>query len=156
MSFKLIDRSELVAAGLLVALGVFVAAQAWDWPYLTKDGPGPGFFPLWIGLLLAALSIALVALQARDAAAGRAPEKTDWRGTGRVLVGWLAVMAAAALLKPAGFVVSYVLLTAFLIRVVFRQRWTQAAAVSLGSAAAFWLLFVKLLKVRLPAGPWGF
>jgi hypothetical protein len=65
-------------------------------------------------------------------------------------------MAAAALLKPAGFVVSYVLLTAFLIRVVFRQRWTQAAAVSLGSAAAFWLLFVKLLKVRLPAGPWGF
>jgi putative tricarboxylic transport membrane protein len=123
---------------------------------MTKDGPGPGFFPLWIGLLLAALSILLVALQFRDAAAGNGPEKIHWRGTGRVLVGWLAVMVAAALLKPAGFVVSYVLLTAFLILVVFRQRWTAAAAVSLGSAAAFWLLFVKLLNVRLPAGPWGF
>lgn len=155
-AFKLLDRSELVAAGLLVALGAFVAGQAWDWPYMTKDGPGPGFFPLWIGVLLAALSILLVALQFRDVAAGNAPEKTHWSGTGRVLVGWLAVMAAAALLKPAGFVVSYVLLTAFLILVVFRQRWTAAAAVSLGSAAAFWLLFVKLLNVRLPAGPWGF
>jgi putative tricarboxylic transport membrane protein len=155
-AFKLLDRSELVAAGLLVALGVFVAAQAWDWPYMTKDGPGPGFFPLWIGLLLAALSILLVAFQFKDAAAGNRPGKTDWRGTGRVLVGWLAVMAAAALLKPAGFVVSYILLTAFLIQIVFRQRWTAAAAVSLGSAAAFWLLFVKLLNVRLPAGPWGF
>ncbi|HEX9685894.1 MAG TPA: tripartite tricarboxylate transporter TctB family protein [Burkholderiales bacterium] len=155
-AFKLLDRSELVAAGLLIALGVFVAAQAWDWPYLTKDGPGPGFFPLWIGISLAALSILLVALQMKDAAAGMAPGKTDWQGTGRVLVGWVAVMAAAALLKPAGFVVSYVLLTVFLIVVVFRQSWAAAAAVSLGSAAAFWLLFVKLLKVRLPAGPWGF
>lgn len=152
----MLDRSELVAAGLLIALGVFVATQAWEWPYLTKDGPGPGFFPLWIGLALAALSVLLVALQLKDAAAGKAPGKTDWHGTGRVLVGWLAVMVAAALLKPVGFVVSYVLLTAFLIVVVFRQRWTAAAAVSLGSTAAFWVLFVLLLKVRLPAGPWGF
>lgn len=155
-AYKLLDRSELVAAVLLVALGIFIAAQAWDWPYLTKDGPGPGFFPLWIGLLLAALSILLVALQLREGAAGKAPPKTDWGGTGRVLIGWLAVMVSAALLQPAGFVVSYVLLTAFLIIVVFRQRWTAAAAVSLGSAAAFWLLFVKVLNVRLPAGPWGF
>lgn len=155
-AFKLLDRSELVAAVLLIALGIFVAAQAWDWPYLTKDGPGPGFFPLWIGILLAILSILLVALQMKDAAAGKPPAKTDWHGTGRVLVGWLAVMASAALLKPAGFVVSYVLLSAFLIVVVFRQRWTAAAVVSLGSAAAFWLLFAQVLNVRLPAGPWGF
>lgn len=155
-AYKLLDRSELVAAGLLVALGIFVAAQAWEWPYLTKDGPGPGFFPLWIGLLLAALSILLVALQMRDAAAGKSSEKTNWRGTGRVLIGWLAVMVSAALLQPAGFVVSYMVLTAFLIVVVFRQTWRAAALVSVSSAAAFWVLFVLLLNVRLPAGPWGF
>lgn len=155
-AFRFLDRSELVAAGILIALGIFVAAQAWEWPYLTKDGPGPGFFPLWIGLLLAALSVVLVALQMKDAAAGKASGKTNWKGSGRVFVGWLAVMVAAALLKPAGFVVSYVLLTAFLIVVVFRQSWRAAAAVSVVSAAAFWSLFVLLLKVRLPAGPWGF
>jgi len=155
-AFKLLDRSELVAAGLLIALGIFIAAQAWEWPYLTKDGPGPGFFPLWIGLALASLSIVLVALQLKDAVAGKVQVKTDWQGAGRALVGWVAVIALAALLKRAGYTVSYALLTIFLIRFVFLRSWKAAVTVGVVSAAAFWILFVKLLRVQLPAGPWGF
>jgi len=52
--------------------------------------------------------------------------------------------------------VSYVLLTIFLVRAVFRESWTAALTVALVSAAGFWVLFVKLLRVQLPAGPWGF
>jgi hypothetical protein len=31
-----------------------------------------------------------------------------------------------------------------------------ALAVELGSSIGFWVLFVMLLEVQLPAGPWGF
>jgi putative tricarboxylic transport membrane protein len=154
--WKTLDKSDLVSALLLVALGVFVVAQAWDWPYLTKDGPGPGFFPLWIGIALIVLAATLIALHAIGAAEGKTPEKTNWKGVRGVLIGWVGLMIAAALLEPAGFVASFVLLAAFLVRVVFRQSWRSTIIVSLASAAGIWLVFVKLLQVRLPAGPWGF
>jgi putative tricarboxylic transport membrane protein len=151
-----LNKSDLVAVGLLIALGAFMAWEAWDWPYMTVDGPGPGFFPLWIGSLLIALSVLLIALQVADAGAGRPVEPTKWAGTRYVLIGWAALMVAAWLLEPAGFVVSYTLLCAFLIRVVFQQSWFATLAVSLVSAGAFWYLFVQVLKLRLPAGPLGF
>jgi putative tricarboxylic transport membrane protein len=151
-----LNKSELTAGALLIALGAFMAWQAWDWPYMTKDGPGPGFFPLWIGALLIVLSALLIVLQVADARAGRPVERTKWAGTKYVLIGWAALMAAAGLLEPAGFVVSYTLLCAFLIRVVFQQSWFATLAVSLVSAGAFWYLFAQVLKLRLPAGPLGF
>lgn len=153
---KSLDKSEVVAALLLMAFGAFIAVEAWDWPYLTKDGPGPGFFPLWIGILMVGLSVALVALQLYDLKRGHPVHRTSWKGAAPAGAGCLALIVAAALLKPAGFLASYILLTIFLVRVVFRQSWRAALTVSLVSAAGFWILFVKLLRVQLPAGPWGF
>ena len=95
-SSKSLDKSELIASLLLIAMGASVAWEAWDWPYMTKDGPGPGFFPLWIGVLLVVLSVMLLAMQARDAAGGKPAPKTDWTGTGPALLGWGALVAAAA------------------------------------------------------------
>ena len=153
---KSLDRSEIVAACALVALGVFVVWGSLQWPYMTKDGPGPAFFPVWIGIALIGLSVALITMQLRAAAGGRAGEKTNWAGARQGLIGWTALVVATGLLEPAGFVASFVLLSVFLIRFNFQRSWRTAIVVSLVSAASFWLLFVKLLEVRLPAGPWGF
>ncbi|MBI3044030.1 MAG: tripartite tricarboxylate transporter TctB family protein [Betaproteobacteria bacterium] len=155
-AWKSVDKSQLVGALLLVALGAFVAADAWRWPYLTKDGPGPGFFPLWIGIALIVLSGAQIVVQVATSRDGKDAGRTSWKGAAPVLAGWVALMVAAALIRPAGFVASYALLTIFLIRFVFQRSWTAAVTVSLTSAAGFWVLFVKLLRVQLPAGPWGF
>jgi len=154
--WRSLDKSELVGALVLMAFGAYIVVEAWGWPYLTKDGPGPGFFPLWIGISMVGLSAALVALQLVDIKRGRPIHRNSWKDTGPVLAGCLALIVTAALLKPAGFVVSYVLLTIFLVRAVFRESWTAALTVALVSAAGFWVLFVKLLRVQLPAGPWGF
>lgn len=154
--WKSLDRSELAGALLLMAFGVFVAVMAWDWPYLTKDGPGPGFFPLWIGIAMAGLSGALVVLQLADVRRGRPVHRTNWKGSSSILAGCVALIVATALLKPIGFFASYMLLTVFLVRWVFRQSWTAALTVSLASAGGFWILFVELLRVQLPVGPWGY
>lgn len=153
---RAIDKSELAGAGVLAALGAFVAWQAWDWPYLTPDGPGPGFFPLWIGAILVVLSLVLAGRELRTAVRGRPFETVAWDGAGSVLSGWAALVVSIALLEPAGFVASFALLALFLVRVTFRRPLKQAVAVALGSAVAFWIVFAGLLQVRLPAGPWGF
>jgi putative tricarboxylic transport membrane protein len=146
----------LTAAALLIALGIFIVVQAVEWPYLNKDGPGPGFFPLWTGICLIALATALVVLQVLHAIRHGPVDKTNWAGAGRVLAGWLGLMIAIALLKPAGFIVSFLLLTVFLVTGIFRRPLMVALAVGLGSSIGFWVLFVMLLEVQLPAGPWGF
>ena len=145
-----------MSALVLIALGGFVAWEAWEWPYMTVDGPGPGFFPLWIGILLVGLSALLIVLQVVDAGGGRPVPRTVWTGTRPALLGWVALVVAAGLLEPAGFVASYLLLSIVLLRVIFRRSWRSTAVVSVVSVACFWGLFVKLLEVRLPAGPWGF
>ena len=44
-------------AGLVLAgLGIFIVTQAWGWSYMTEEGPGPGFFPLWYGTVMVGLS----------------------------------------------------------------------------------------------------
>ena len=91
-----------------------------------------------------------------DAAGGKAAPPVHWKGAQPALVGWGALVLAAALFKPAGFVASYSLLSAVLLRVIFRRSWLSTTVVSVISTACFWLLFVKLLEVRLPTGPWGF
>lgn len=154
--WRSLNKSELIAAALLIALGSYVVVQAAGWTYLTKDGPGPGFFPLWTGICMIALAGALAGLQLLQAVKGGAVEKTNWAGSGRVLAGWAGLMVSIGLLERAGFILSFLLLAVFLVVGVFRRSLMAALAVGLGSSIGFWLVFAKLLKVRLPAGPWGF
>jgi putative tricarboxylic transport membrane protein len=151
-----LNKSELIAAALLFALGLSIIFQALAWTYLTPDGPGPGFFPLWAGIGITVLSAGIAFFHIYAVFNEQPVERTNWDGSARVLAGWAGLAVAIALLKPAGFVVSFFLLTLFLVFFVFRRRFITALAVGIGSCAGFWLVFEKLLDVQLPIGPWGF
>ena len=151
-----LNKSELIAAAVLFALGLSIIFQALAWTYLTPDGPGPGFFPLWAGIGITVLSAGIAFFHIYAVFNEQPVERTNWDGSARVLAGWAGLAVAIALLKPAGFVVSFFLLTLFLVFFVFRRRFITALAVGIGSCAGFWLVFEKLLDVQLPIGPWGF
>jgi putative tricarboxylic transport membrane protein len=151
-----LNKSELIAAALLFVLGLSIMSQAWDWTDLTHVGPGPGFFPLWTGIAISVLSAGVVFFHIDAVFNEQTVERTSWDGSGRVFVGWAGLAVAIALLKPAGFIVSFFLLTLFLVFFVFRRRFITALAVGFGSCAGFWVVFEKLLDVQLPVGPWGF
>jgi len=151
-----LNKSELIAAALLFALGAAIMSRAWEWPYLAEDGPGPGFFPLWTGIAITVLSAGVAFFHVYAVFKQQPVERTSWDGAARVLSGWAGLAVSIALLKPAGFVVSFLLLVLFLVIFIFRRRFITALAVGLGSCAGFWLLFAKVLNLQLPVGPWGF
>ena len=148
-------NGDVVSGGVLTGLGVFVVIEASRWDYLTPDGPGPGFFPLWYGIALIALSLALMigALKRRAAAS---ETRADWREVGRALVTWAAFALSVALLKLLGFLLSFALLTLFIVSVMYRRPLGFGLAASVGSAAAFYLIFPLALNVALPVGVFGF
>ena len=136
-------RSPDFWSGLaLAALGGYIVLRARGWDYMTPEGPGPGFFPLWYGLAILGLALYLVA------SPGLA--RVDWRGSGRAFATWAAIAACVAALKWLGFVVAFAALTFFLVAVMYRKPVRTAAVVAFAVAAAFYVVFPLALGVPLP------
>jgi putative tricarboxylic transport membrane protein len=152
---RLLRNGEVVSGVLLAALGVYVIVQSRQWEYLGPDGPGPGFFPLWYGIALVALSLALIGMHLPRALRAL-PEPGNRSGTTRALAAWGGLVACVALLKPLGFLVAFALFTLFLVRFLYGQTLGKAVAVAAGGAAGFYLVFNVALNVALPAGVLGF
>jgi putative tricarboxylic transport membrane protein len=138
-------RADFWSGLALGALGAYIIAQAWRWEYLGSDGPGPGFFPLWYGIAIAALSLVLVI---SSLAGNETP--VDWTGALRVLAAWGAFALAAAALKWLGFLVCFPALTLFIVAVMYRRPLKVAAAVAAAATAAFYVVFPLALGVKLP------
>jgi putative tricarboxylic transport membrane protein len=139
----------------LAALAAYIIVQASGWEYLGQDGPGPGFFPLWYGIAMAALSAVLVISSVlRTAHAGE--ERIEWPKLRRAAATWLALVVSVAAFKVIGFLVGFAALAFFIVAVMYRRPLRVAAAVAVALAAAFYALFPLALGVRLPAGVLGF
>jgi putative tricarboxylic transport membrane protein len=137
-------RSPDFWSGLaLAALGGYIVYTARGWEYLGQDGPGPGFFPLWYGLAMLALSLMLVF-------SSKEPRKIEWRRVGRAFFAWAAFAASVAIIKLAGFLVAFAALTFFVVAVMYRRRLAIAALVAAGVAAGFYVVFPLALGVALP------
>jgi putative tricarboxylic transport membrane protein len=151
---KLIPKEEIVSGVLLCLFGIYVSYGASKLPYVSEGGPGPGFFPLWIGIAIALLAIGFVLANFFSAPDTSGPRSSG--SIGRALSGWLGLILAIALLPWVGFGLSLALLTAFLVGVLERRPWWTALAVGLVLVAAFHLVFVVALGLALPVGPLGF
>jgi putative tricarboxylic transport membrane protein len=130
----------------LGGLGAYIIAVASRWEYSGPDGPGPGFFPLWYGIVMAALSLVLVV----SSVSGKDNSTLDWTGAGSALMAWAAFAVMVAALKLVGFVIGFAALTLFIVMVMYRKPLKVAAATALGITAGFYLLFPLALGVKLP------
>jgi putative tricarboxylic transport membrane protein len=155
-------RADLIFAALLTALAMGVVAESWRMPRLAELGvhpmSAPGLTPGLIGLVLAALGIALLvrSLRAGPAAAGEvaaAGQSVWWRallalglclGYALGLLGHLPFRWATGL-----FVFAFIAAFAFDRRRPLRSLG-GAAAMALAVAFAVSLLFEQLFLVRLP------
>ena len=130
----------------LGGLGAYIIAQAARWEYLGSDGPGPGFFPLWYGVAIAALSLALLISSLRR----RQSEEIEWAGAGRAFAAWAAFAVGVAALNAVGFFVSLGALTFFIVAVMYRRPLKVAAAAAAAIAVAFYVVFPRALGVARP------
>ena len=143
------SSGDLWSGIALALLGATIVAQAWQWDYSGPEGPGPGFFPLWYGVAILALSALLVVSSLRRQPGGK---PLEWRRIGRALCVWLALAVCVALFGTLGFVASLALLTYFIAAVMYRKPARIAAVVALATGIGFYLVFDLALGLALPAG----
>jgi putative tricarboxylic transport membrane protein len=152
---RLLRDGDILAGSLLAALGVFIISEANKWEYTGFDGPGPGFFPLWYGIVITVLSLWLILGRARKLRT-EATGAADWPGLGRALGTWSTFVVSIVLMQWLGFVLSFVLLTLVIVRLQFGQNWRTAGLTAIGLGAGFYVLFPLALDVPLPVGWLGF
>src|SRR5687768_4809644 len=86
------DKGNLFAGICLTAFGIYLVSIASGLPYVSEVGPGPGFFPLWIGIgLITFASYLSIASFVSSWNVSKA-ESQSWSAAGRVLAGWLAML----------------------------------------------------------------
>lgn len=140
-------------AGLaLAALGIFIVTQAWGWSYMTEDGPGPGFFPLWYGTVMVVLSLLLTAGTVLKHNPKRSTKVIRWTELRRAMTCWAALAVCVAIIKFVGFIIAFGLLAWFIIAIMFKRPQVEALAYAVGGAVGFYALFSWALDLPLPIG----
>ncbi|MVA96245.1 hypothetical protein GN330_03140 [Nitratireductor sp. CAU 1489] len=147
------------AAAVVAAFGAGLAAMASTYPLGKMLRPGPGFFPLVIGCLIAVLGI-VIALESwygsRQADEGPAdegapgPDAFGWRAVLSVTIG---MVAFAALVDRTGYVAATFALVFISSLGEIRRNWW-----AVGGIATFMAVFGSLLFIwglGLPVNVFG-
>ena len=140
----------------LFVFGALTAALSLQLPLGAPRMPGTGLFPLALGLALMALAAGhgiQLYLARPKAAAPEIPAAPEADGaTRRVALFVAGVIAAVALLQPLGYLLSGFLLMLVLLQILGLRPWYASATISLASAAACYVVFVRWLQIPLPSG----
>jgi len=148
-----VKSAEIAVAALFLATGALVMydsvrlGSTWG-----DDGPKPGYFPFYIGLIMAVAALVNLARGLIIPADKNGPF---------VLAGQLkmvlTVLVPTAIyvgaISPVGIYVSSIVFIAFFMRWLGKFAWWKVAAVSVGTTVALFLVFERWFLVPLPKGP---
>jgi putative tricarboxylic transport membrane protein len=142
-------RGGIVVAAVLAAVGLVFAWQASLLDLGGFELPGPGFFPLVLGILVFAFAVLIAIEGLRGAGEGETVEL----GHRDVLIVFVALAAAAALFEPLGAYLSLGLFGAVLLVLLARVSVPLAIGAAAVAMVACWYFFQVLLGLQLPRGP---
>ncbi len=131
----------------------------WSFTYQlwSLNQPGPGLFPLLLGILLIFLSSLLILSQVKEHLLNK--EKTlpfsmpgGWK---KVAYTVLVLLLAAFLFEKIGYLLTFFLLVISLMLREKSKSWKIILLLALSSALGVYFVFVLLLKQDLPRGLLG-
>jgi putative tricarboxylic transport membrane protein len=150
-------RAWQIACIIFIGLSILMSILSLEYAYLDRLGPGPAFFPLWLGIITGVLSVALFiqTTWGKSAVSATPFPFPDRKGVSRIMAILTALVGCLIFLNPLGFRISLFLFLLFLpLALGVRNWWGTLIFASVGSFGVFHL-FYYWLKVILPIGMFG-
>lgn len=150
-------KADLITGIVLLVLAGFVIYEAWLMPPSGTFGPGSGFFPFWLGIILAVLSLILVV-----GAAVRPKDSSDvspfpaWKALFAVAKVLGGLVMFTILMETLGFMVNTFIFVTYLMKVVQGERWWMTLLIAVATTACLYIVFQLLLGISLPRNMFGF
>ncbi|HEY9088880.1 MAG TPA: tripartite tricarboxylate transporter TctB family protein [Anaerolineaceae bacterium] len=149
-------KADAITAVVLLAFAAYMIAESLSMPIQSQYGPGPGLFPLGLGMILAVLSIALFWDGVNPKVKDKPSKFQNKRGllsSSLVVVG---LVGYALLINWLGYLLTTFFLVLFLMGVVARDNLKTTFITALSVTILLFLIFNVGLGVHLPKGPLGF
>jgi putative tricarboxylic transport membrane protein len=136
---------QIVAAVVVLAIGLGGATLAHGYGLGSLRRPGPGLWPFAVSVLIAALGIVLLVI-------GRHLDDAEkfTKASFLVLVGGATFVGFGLMLPSIGFEIPAILLGIIWLRFLGGESWRSTIVIAVAMTAAFYLLFLYALKIPLP------
>ena len=152
----LCNSPHRISGFALLFLAIFLAYNALQLVYFTSIGPGPGFFPFWLSVLLGGLSAVMIA---RTFIGQPEPTPSDMVskpvGYLRIVAVLISLALMVPLLETLGFRLMTLAMYLFLMMTLGRHHFLVVILVSAAGSFGAFHVFVHWLNVPLPVGIFG-
>jgi hypothetical protein len=144
------NREDFWSGLMFAAAGAGFAIGATSYSMGSSVRPGPGYFPLGLGLLLGLIGLVIIG-KSFLAGAGHAPlGPIRWRPLVIVVV---AIVVFGLALPRLGMAVTLPLLIAVISTASDQFRWREVLVNCLVLTVGSWAVFIKGLQLTIPVWP---
>ncbi len=150
-----LKRLDLIKGICFLIFSLIVCYESTHLSLWSGKKPGPGLFPLFLGIALALLSLVFIFVkgfrQRKEAIASEANPGNKKR----ILLALGILISYAIVLPFLGFVISSFFLIFFLFSLSYPGKWIVSGTASVLVSLTFYVIFQILLKIQLPRGILG-
>jgi len=147
---QLRNKQDFWSGVMFITLGLGFAYKATSYSMGTAARMGPGYFPHWLGILMAIIGAVILLSSLAPKAEKTTVDRFDFKILG-IIVG--AIVLFGFTLRPLGLVISLFLLVAISSMASHEHSWKVSLLNALFLTVLCWLAFVKGLGLIFPIWP---
>ena len=147
---QLRNKQDFWSGVMFITLGLGFAYKATSYSMGTAARMGPGYFPHWLGLLMAIIGAVILLSSLRPKAEETEVARFDFKILAIIIS---SIVVFGLLLRPMGLIISLFLLVAISSFASHEHDWKTTGANAVFLTVLCWLSFVKGLKLVFPIWP---
>jgi hypothetical protein len=144
------NKQNFWSGVMFIVIGSAFAWKSLDYSMGTAARMGPGYFPHWLGVLMAILGVLILLGSLSKKAAATEIDKFDFK---IVAIITASVVVFAFILQPAGLVISMLVLVIISAMASHEFTWKVTIANAVFLAILCYLAFIVGLKLVFPIWP---
>ncbi|OIP94360.1 MAG: hypothetical protein CO013_05300 [Syntrophobacterales bacterium CG_4_8_14_3_um_filter_58_8] len=150
-------KGDRVFSIICMGLSLWLILESRRFDYLSKFGPGPGFLPFWLGIILGLIALfAFVnTFRWKRKYEGDEPRLPGWGSLKRVGIIMLIMAGFALFVNSLGFILTVFFFVTILLFVLEGVGFLKSLFYGLTFSASVFLIFRYWMELDLPKGLLG-
>jgi len=150
-------KGDRVFSIICMGLSLWLILESRRFDYLSKFGPGPGFLPFWLGIILGLIALfAFVnTFRWKRKYEGDEPRLPGWGSLKRVGIIMLIMAGFALFVNSLGFILTMFFFVTILLFVLEGVGFLKSLFYGLTFSASVFLIFRYWMELDLPKGLLG-